>query len=151
MKQFRPLKHKTPIRKKKSRGGSIKDKTLDDACRAVVFARDGHRCQLCGKNYYLQWSHVRSSRYKVTRWNPRNSKCLCAGCHRFKWHDPPPGFDPLGWWRDLHPGWLDEIDALLLYRAGKPKPKLDRYAILATLEAQLRAYGPSDSGTGSSS
>jgi len=109
---------------------------LDDACRAVVFARDGNRCTLCGTGKNLQWSHLRSSRYRTTRWIPENAMCHCAGCHKFKWHEPPPGFDPLAWHRGKFPGYLEHVDSLLLFRG--PKPKLDRRLTLLWLQSELK-------------
>ena len=122
----------------------VTDKQLDDACRDACFKRDGYACVMCGKKCKeswtkpdggtayagIQWSHVRSRRYKTTRWDMHNVKTLCAGCHKFKWHDSPAGFDPLAWFREKWPGRLEEIDAKL----KRPSVKnMDREAVLKGL------------------
>ncbi len=60
----------------------------------------------------------------------------CRGCHRFKWHDPPPGFDPLGWHRQRFPGYLEKVDLVLL-SIPKQKIPLDRAGILFWLQKEL--------------
>ena len=71
---------------------------LDDACRALVFARDGHRCLKTGSTEHLQWAHVYSRRYKTVRWDPDNSMCLSAGSHLW-WHHRP--VDSALWWVEM--------------------------------------------------
>jgi len=68
---------------------------LDALCRTVVMERDGRRCVRCGSTDWLQWSHVYTRRILCLRWDPRNSKILCASCHRW-WHDNPAESGP--WW-----------------------------------------------------
>lgn len=139
MKRGGPLRRGSKIRPRRLVGrGEVTDRQLDDACRAVVFARDGYRCTICGTDKNLQWSHLRSRRYKATRWNPQNSMTHCSGCHKFKWHEPPPGFDPLAWHRERFPGFLEVVDAALLFRG--PKKKLDRTALLLWLKQELGRY-----------
>lgn len=36
----------------------------------------------------LQWAHGFGRGYPATRWDPRNSWCLCAGCHMYYTHRP---------------------------------------------------------------
>ena len=131
------LNRKKPLRSKRR---TISDKTLDDAARAVVFKRDGWRCTLCGTPYGLQWSHLRSRRYKTTCWLPQNAMTHCGGCHEFKWHQPPPGFDPFAWHRERFPGYLELVDSLLLFKG--PKPKLDRAELLGHLQRELERVEP---------
>lgn len=55
------------------------------------FVRSLGYCEWCGKRppaVQLQCSHIFSRRFLVTRWEPINATCLCAGCHR-RWHDKP--------------------------------------------------------------
>ena len=58
------------------------------------FIRSKGYCEWCGKdgrNCQLQTAHIFSRRFLITRWEPINAVCLCAGCHR-KAHDKPPEF-----------------------------------------------------------
>jgi hypothetical protein len=66
---------------------------LDKACRAeVVEGRDQNRCQRCTRlqgdwdpeidaPVRIQWAHVHTREYYVTRWEPDNSLALCSRCH----------------------------------------------------------------------
>lgn len=69
---------------------------LDKACRwEVVVGRDGNTCQRCGyvsgnwiqsfsgpaRQAVIQWAHVHTREYYVTRWEPDNSLALCDACH----------------------------------------------------------------------
>ena len=66
---------------------------LDKACRQeVVEERDQNTCQRCGKMQgewdeqrqrpvVLQWAHVHTREYYVTRWEPDNSLALCDADH----------------------------------------------------------------------
>jgi hypothetical protein len=129
-----PRSNKPLRRRRLVRPGCISDKVLDDAARAVVFARDGYRCVMCGTPNGIQWSHVRGRTFKSIQWLSLNAKALCGGCHKFKWHDPPPGFDPLAWFKQKYPGRLEEIDRIYFERKGT---KLDREATLHSLRAEL--------------
>jgi len=127
------------------------EKILDDLMRQVVFRRDDYRCLLCGKECAytevkkdgtrrfagIQLAHVRTRRYKSIRWDPANAMTLCAGCHAYKWHAPPPGFDPLEWFRGLFPGRLEAIDARLQANI-RSRRTLDRGLIPVSLEQELK-------------
>jgi len=66
---------------------------LDKACRMeVVEGRDRNTCQRCGKHQgdwdaeiqapvRIQWAHVHTREYYVTRWEPDNSLALCSRDH----------------------------------------------------------------------
>ena len=68
---------------------------LDKAARRqVVEARDWNTCQRCGRineqfdvlhqrYVVIQWAHVHTREYYVTRWEPENSLALCDSCHVF--------------------------------------------------------------------
>jgi hypothetical protein len=68
---------------------------LDKAARAeIVEGRDQNICQRCGKRQgewdaeiqmpvCIQWAHVHTREYYVTRWEPENSLALCSRCHVF--------------------------------------------------------------------
>lgn len=65
---------------------------LDRLCAEYIKLRDNNMCQKCGKTapyIKLDWSHVITRGNKRLRWNPANSKSLCANCHRFFWHHSP--------------------------------------------------------------
>jgi hypothetical protein len=56
------------------------------ARREIVEERDGNRCQRC-MGYSssimlpIQWAHVQTREYYITRWEPDNSLALCSACH----------------------------------------------------------------------
>lgn len=66
---------------------------LDKACRVeVVEMRDQNICQRCGKAdgewdeareryVVIQWAHVHTREYYITRWEPDNSLALCDADH----------------------------------------------------------------------
>ncbi len=68
-------------------------KALDDACRIeVVEERDHNTCQRCGiqdgqwdaeigRPAKIQWCHVHTREYHVTRWEPDNGFAGCDRCH----------------------------------------------------------------------
>lgn len=78
---------------KRARSNRRMVKELDAACRQeVVIERDQDTCQRCGaKNgewdlalnrpVVIQWAHVHTREYYVTRWEPDNSLALCDCCH----------------------------------------------------------------------
>ncbi len=105
----------------------IADKTLDDLCRAIVFARDQNKCRRCGSRHALQWSHIHSKRFKAVKWDPRNSKALCAKCH-FWWHDHPT---LAGEWvkTEFAEADLKAVNNLIQPPDGSPIPKVDREAV----------------------
>lgn len=91
---------------------------LDALCRSVVLERDGHRCVRCGSDHFVQWSHVYTRRILCLRWDPRNSKALCASCHRW-WHDNPA--ESGVWWVE----WAGEDTAAELARIRRQLPTVD--------------------------
>lgn len=101
---------------------------LDRLARAVVFARDGHRCLRCHKRppeVQIQWAHVYSRRFLKARWSVHNAMTLCAGCH-FWWHDCP--LDAAAWFKALAP----ERHMVLVQLVNGPG-KVDRHAVRASL------------------
>jgi len=54
---------------------------LDHLAASVVFARDGGRCRVCGGAGVMEWCHLRSRRYKATRWLPDNAFSAHHLCH----------------------------------------------------------------------
>ena len=79
------VKSKHSRRKKtRTKRGMVID--LDKvARREIVEERDGNVCQRC--RYYpegtlpIQWAHVHTREYYITRWEPDNSLALCSACH----------------------------------------------------------------------
>lgn len=126
------MRRKTPIRRRRLHGPKeVTDRILDEACRAVVFARDGHKCVKCGGTSYLQWAHVYSRRYRCLRWAPMNSMVLCAGCHLI-WHHRPT--ESVLWWIGKYG---EQTDAML--RATLKSPgKIDRKLTLIWLQNELK-------------
>ncbi len=113
--------------------GTVTDKMLDDACRAVVFARDGYRCRKTGQTHQLQWAHVYSRRYKSVRWDPDNSLCLGAGVHLW-WHHQPVA--AAQWWLEQ----VGEVFHERLRARMREHKKLDRKLTLLWLEQELKRY-----------
>ena len=96
-------------------------------CRSRVFDRDGNRCVRCGSVEWLQWSHVYTRRILCLRWDLRNSKVLCASCHRW-WHDNPAESGP--WWR----AWVGDEIATDLARIRKELPDVDMESLREQLQ-----------------
>jgi 5-methylcytosine-specific restriction endonuclease McrA len=91
-----------PPRTRKILSESVKErrataKELDALCREVVFLRDGGKCRKCGRSDGLMdWAHVYSRRFRVTRWLPANSMVLCR-THHLWWHQSPT--EAIEWWK----------------------------------------------------
>jgi hypothetical protein len=112
-----PRKRKAVSKGTKARRASVRE--LDALCREVVFLRDGGKCRKCGKSSGLMdWAHVYSRRFRVTRWEPLNSMVLCRGCH-MRWHHSPP--EMVEWWRvEMGPMATHKLD--VMKRAAKCGP-----------------------------
>ena len=132
------LRRRARIRKVRARKPVITDRMLDQACRAVVFARDGYRCLYDGSTQHLQWAHVYSRRYKSIRWDPDNSMCLSAGAHLL-WHHQPARM--VQWWIGL----VGEEKADQLRHKLLRGDKLDREATLEHLQTMLKTMEPRQS------
>lgn len=77
--------------KRRTKRGMVID--LDkSARREIVEQRDFNECQRCGINSgypyphsydqaVIQWAHVHTREYYITRWEPDNSLALCSRCH----------------------------------------------------------------------
>lgn len=106
---------RTPLRRR----SNALHRDLEDACKRVVFARDGWACVKCGKSCEyvteradgmvsapgIQWCHVHTRGAASLKYSPTNTLTLCAGCHL--WFDgkrppyvPHPKRD---WWAGLYP------------------------------------------------
>lgn len=89
----KPIKRTRIKLSKKAASNRRMVKVLDAACRVeVVEERDHNVCQRCSKvqgewdaeierSVCIQWAHVHTREYYVTRWEPDNSLALCARCH----------------------------------------------------------------------
>lgn len=142
MKRGGPLRRGSRIRTRRLVArGEVSDKMLDDACRAVVFARDGYKCRRSGKTANLQWAHIYSRRYKSIRWDPLNSVCLNAGEHLWFHHQP---IAAARWWISE----VGEATDDLLRRRMRSNVKLDRQATLLWLKQELKRYQGRDSAVG---
>ncbi len=89
-------------RRKRAKGITIRE--LKALSRAIVFARDGHKCVVCNRGkkdgVQLQWSHIVSQKVAATRFLTENIVCHCAG-HHFAWHANPIKWVP--WWIEKYP------------------------------------------------
>lgn len=113
------------------RKGSHKErvKELDSLARDATFARDGYKCQRCGKSVGIQWCHVHSRRYLSTRHDLDNCLTLCAGDHLW-WHHRP--VEAVGWWQET---WPQRATRLALVRqTGR---KVDLAALKLYLTEQI--------------
>lgn len=75
----------------------------DRIARAIVFQRDGGRCQCCQTTEFCQWAHIVSRRYWRVRWVEENSMVLCRGCHK-RFTEDPAGWDiwVATWFGNIH-------------------------------------------------
>ena len=78
---------------------------LDKLCSEYIKLRDKHQCQYGGAKCdgnQMQWSHViPRTAGKRLRWNPQNSKCLCAYHHKLWWHSNV--IEATNWFRGKFP------------------------------------------------
>ena len=62
---------------------------------AIIIRQKG-RCEVCGKESYLNAHHFYSRSALSTRWDLDNGFCLCTGCHvfssKFSAHKTPADF-----------------------------------------------------------
>lgn len=117
--------------KKKTRKHAV------ELAKKVAKARDGYRCQRCGRGedqVQIQGSHIKGEgAYPNLSYNPRNIKALCAEDHRW-WHSVPT--ESGLWFKEKFPEWHEEIQAL----AREPVGKHDYNAICEELNNQLNEY-----------
>jgi hypothetical protein len=96
---------------------------LDKACRKeIVEERDGNTCQRCGASlgnvFYpgaprvviIQWAHIHTREYYVTRWESDNSLALCDCCH--VWFDNHKVLS-YEWFRKKYPERWEHIQNVL--------------------------------------
>ncbi len=116
-------------------------KKLDKFCREVVFARDKHCCQRCGKGQVaaaLHWAHTITRAAKSVRWHLDNSQVLCYYCH-FRWaHEYPLQFAD---WVLERLG-QERYDALMR-RSNQPQPLTEAvtHSVWAYLSDEAQKYG----------
>ena len=133
-----PLTRKTRLRKTSKRKADTR--ALDQLCRDLVLARDGHRCRKCGKEASpgrggaLQSAHILpKGQYPALRWELDNLLVLCYRCHLHWWHKSP--IDAWMWVRS-------EIGAEKLERLrtiGLARSRTDRKALRIYLSSLLLA------------
>ena len=118
-----------PVRKKRPKNHSIRNKRrtkrgmvidLDRIARAeIVEERDRNICQRCaassgevedGMQVVIQWCHLNSREYYVTRWEPDNSLALCSRCHVWLDNHKVLGFD---WFAKKYPERWERITRAL--------------------------------------
>ena len=116
------VKSKHSRRKKtRTKRGMVID--LDKvARREIVEERDGNVCQRCGfpvlvispdGRFYdrpIQWAHVHTREYYITRWEPDNSLALCSACH--VWFDNHKVLS-LDWFAKKYPERWERIKRIL--------------------------------------
>lgn len=96
-------------------------KALDAACRLrVVIERDENICQRCGKEngsshedgypVIIQWCHVHTREYHITRWEDDNSFAGCSKCHVWFDNHKVMSFD---WFRKNWPERWERLQTLL--------------------------------------
>jgi 5-methylcytosine-specific restriction endonuclease McrA len=156
-----PLKRRRPLRRKNKLvkiGGRTRriptmEELLDDLCRALVFLRDGYTCRRCRlPRRDIQWHHIVTRRKKAMRWDPRNTLCLCSGCHVW-WHENSTAQEQLDF---LHKTLGEPATALLMLRKRMYAPPPDLaltklwldQAMDAMLLKQALAPFPGDPTTG---
>lgn len=65
-----------------------------EIAKRLAKERDGYICQWCGKSaaegYQMHGSHVfPEGTYHGMSAMVENIKCLCANCHKWRWHESP--------------------------------------------------------------
>lgn len=89
--------------------------------REIVEARDWNTCQKCGRiqdgwdskherKTRIQWAHVHTREYYITRWEPDNALALCADCHMWFDNHKVLSFE---WFRNQWPERWDRIQKIL--------------------------------------
>ena len=72
-------------KKKKSARALIRESEI--LLRQQMLERDGYKCLMCGKESYLQMSHIYPKGiYRHMRFELDNVVTHCRACHLFKWH-----------------------------------------------------------------
>ena len=56
-----------------------------------AFVKSQGKCENCGTANDLTWSHIIGRTYIKTRFDPRNTQCLCGSCHG-KFGEQPTSF-----------------------------------------------------------
>lgn len=75
---------------------------LDKAFADYIKARDGRKCQWCGKeDCVIHMAHIVPRRHLNLRWDDKNGITLCYYCHYHKWHKDPLAASE--WFKLLHP------------------------------------------------
>ena len=89
-----------------------KKSTLKAKLDRIVGAkcREEGVCARCGSQETIQWTHVSSRRYLITRWNPINYLPQCAACHYYQ-ADHPTIWGQ--WFDEKFPGRTKEIYRLI--------------------------------------
>ena len=91
-------------RRKTKRAKGITLRELKALSRAIVFARDGHKCVVCNRGkkdgVQLQWSHIVGQKEPRTRFLTENIVVHCAK-HHFAWHTYTIKWVP--WWIEKYP------------------------------------------------
>ena len=96
------------------------DKLAGEAIRSIGYCEAHAYDKPNSCSTQLQWCHLKSRRYLVTRWDPLNAVCMCAACHRF-FTDHPDHFR--NFIEDKFPGRWDYLNAKFR------EPKQDWYSI----------------------
>lgn len=122
--QPRRIKPRHTMRnKRRTKRGMIID--LDKwAQREIRDGRDGAVCQRCGavsgewdtirqKYVVIQWCHVHTREYHITRWEPDNSFAGCDACHVWFDNHKVLGFD---WFAKKFPERWERVNRILQAR-----------------------------------
>ena len=110
--------------KRRTKRGMVID--LDRVARQeIVVDRDANVCQRCGAcegirfetghgpdilPAVIQWAHVHTREYYITRWEPDNSLALCSRCHVWLDNHKVLGFD---WFAKKFPDRWERIKRIL--------------------------------------
>ena len=112
-------------KKRRTKRGMVID--LDRvARREIVEERDGEMCQRCGDysgfvvsggfdKVVIQWAHIHTREYYITRWEPDNSLALCSRCHVWFDNHKVLGFD---WFAKKFPERWERITRMLQGKAS---------------------------------
>ena len=126
-KQPRKRRNHSIRNKRRTKRGMVLD--LDKvARREIVEERDGNECQRCGRRegeyrphdgetgiraVVIQWCHVHTREYLLTRWEPDNSFAGCDACHVWFDNHKVLGFD---WFVKKFPERWERVNRILQAR-----------------------------------
>lgn len=112
-------------------------KRLDDLWKVAVKLKADYKCEVCGKDTYLNAHHIVGRRNFGLRWEVWNGVCLCSGHHTMKTqsaHQDPLWFD--SWLREHR-----KVDYAYINASRNRIVKYQDYDMIKSLlDKQIKKY-----------